>query len=58
MEWLHRVLLRMKMLTRRRELERDLEDELSFHLTLREEKQRREDASAQTGARCFPLRHD
>ena len=36
-EWLNSVQLRLRALLRRRQLERDLEDELAFHLAMREE---------------------
>ena len=36
-EWLNSLRLRLGALLRRRELERDLEDELTFHLAMREE---------------------
>jgi hypothetical protein len=39
-EWLNSVRLRLRALTRRRQLEQDLEDEMAFHLAMREEKQR------------------
>jgi predicted permease len=37
-QWLTNVLLRAKALFRRRQLDRDLDDELRFHLAMREEK--------------------
>ncbi len=37
-QWLTNVLLRAKALFKRRQLERDLDDELRFHLAMREEK--------------------
>lgn len=37
-EWISSVWLRMKTLTRRRQLDRDLQDEIAFHLSMREEK--------------------
>jgi putative ABC transport system permease protein len=37
-EWLHKIALRARALFNRRELDRDLEDELAFHLAMREEK--------------------
>jgi predicted permease len=39
-EWLTAAWLRLKALVMRRELERDLEEELRFHLAMREEKNR------------------
>jgi hypothetical protein len=39
-QWLTSVWLRAKALFKRRELDRDLEDELRFHLAMREEKMR------------------
>src|SRR4026209_132724 len=39
-EWLNRLRLRLRALTRRHQLERDLQDEIAFHLTMREEKER------------------
>jgi predicted permease len=39
-EWLNRLHLRLRALTRRRQLEQDLQDEMAFHLALREEQQR------------------
>ena len=38
-EWLTAFRLRIRALFKRRQLERDLEDELSFHLAMREAKQ-------------------
>ena len=38
--WRNQFWLRVKALLRRRELDRDLEDELAFHLAMREEKNR------------------
>jgi predicted permease len=40
--WLNNLLLRMKALARRKQLDRDLEDEVAFHLAMREEKNLRE----------------
>jgi putative ABC transport system permease protein len=37
-EWRTRTWLRLKALVKRRELDRDLEDEIAFHLAMREEK--------------------
>jgi hypothetical protein len=37
-EWFHQTWLRLKALIWRRQLDRDLEDELQFHLAMREEK--------------------
>jgi putative ABC transport system permease protein len=39
--WLHGIWLRLKALINRRRLDRDLEDELAFHLAMREEKYRK-----------------
>src|SRR5580693_9118860 len=39
-EWLNRTWLRLKTLGRRRQLERDLQDELAFHVDMREQKYR------------------
>ena len=39
-EWLNRLRLRLRALTRRRQLEQDLEDEMAFHLAMRAEKKR------------------
>jgi len=39
-EWLNSLRLRLRALTRRRQLEQDLEDEMAFHLAMREEKKR------------------
>jgi hypothetical protein len=36
-EWLHQTSLRLKTLLRRRQLDRDLQDELQFHLAMRAE---------------------
>ena len=45
-EWIHGLRLRLKALFHRRELDRDLEDELTFHLAKREEKYRAEGIDA------------
>jgi len=45
-EWLNRLRLRLRALTRRHQLERDLQDEIAFHLTMREEKERQAGVSA------------
>ena len=37
-EWLTKTWLRIKALTKRRQLDRELQDELNFHLAMREEK--------------------
>src|SRR5713101_8242329 len=37
-EWLTVIRLRLKALVKRRQLDRDLQDELSFHLAMREHK--------------------
>jgi predicted permease len=42
--WIRTARLRMKVLAKRRQLERDLEDELQFHLAMREEKFRGEES--------------
>jgi putative ABC transport system permease protein len=39
--WLHKTLLRLKAIFRRKTLDRDLEEELAFHLAMREEEIRR-----------------
>ncbi|HYL98565.1 MAG TPA: ABC transporter permease [Blastocatellia bacterium] len=39
-EWTHRTWLRLKALVQRRRLEHDLEDEIAFHLAMREENYR------------------
>jgi putative ABC transport system permease protein len=39
-EWFNREWLRMKSLVRRKQLDRDLEDEVAFHLAMREKKNR------------------
>jgi hypothetical protein len=41
-EWQHRIWLRWKALIRRRQLDRDLADELQFHLAMAEEKRQAE----------------
>jgi putative ABC transport system permease protein len=45
-EWAHEISLRLKALLLRRRLDRDLDDELQFHLAMREEKYRAEGAGA------------
>ena len=40
--WLNKTLLRLKAIFRRNKLDRDLEDEVAFHLSMREEKIRRD----------------
>jgi putative ABC transport system permease protein len=40
--WLHKTLLRLKAIFRRKTLDRDLDDEVAFHLAMREEKNRLE----------------
>jgi hypothetical protein len=53
-EWLYQTWLRLKALHRRRQLDRDLEAEVQFHLAMREEKRRSEglaDAEARSKAR-------
>lgn len=42
--WIRTARLRMKALAKRRQLERDLEDELQFHLAMREEKSRSDES--------------
>jgi hypothetical protein len=54
--WIRAAWLRVKALAKRRQLERDLEDELQFHLAMREEKLRgdeslRESEPARAAAR-------
>ena len=39
-EWLHNLRFRLHAIIRRHRLEQDLEDEMSFHLAMREEKER------------------
>ena len=39
-EWHHQIWLRVKALWERTQLDRDLDDELAFHLAMREEKNR------------------
>lgn len=39
-EWLNRTWLRLKAASKRRQLDRDLDDEVAFHLAMREEKNR------------------
>src|SRR5229473_1727932 len=39
-QWTHETWLRLKALILRRKLDRDLEDEIAFHLAMREEKHR------------------
>jgi predicted permease len=46
-ERLHELWLRLKALVRRRELDRDLDDELAFHLAMREEKLREQGVAAE-----------
>ena len=51
-EWLNSLWLRLWALLRRRQLERDLQDEVAFHLTMRESQLRASDADdAPAGAR-------
>jgi hypothetical protein len=53
-EWANNLRLRLKSLFRRRELDRDLEDEVAFHLTMRAESKRAngvEDKEARYAAR-------
>jgi predicted permease len=40
LDWLNSLRFRWRALVRRRQLEQDLEDEMAFHLAMREEKQR------------------
>src|SRR3954453_14009413 len=44
--WLHSLLLRLRAIIRLRQLEQDLQDEMAFHLAMREEKERRAGAPA------------
>jgi hypothetical protein len=46
MAWLHQFWLRVKALLRRQQLDRDLQDELQFHLTMREQKRQSEGLAA------------
>jgi predicted permease len=50
-EWLSSLRLRLRALLRRRQLERDLDDEVAFHLVMREEQLRRSGA-ADAGVRA------
>lgn len=45
-EWLNRLRLRLIVLLKRRQLDRDLRDEFAFHLTMREEQNRERGVSA------------
>ena len=45
-EQMHDLWLRLKALVRRRELDRDLDDELQFHLAMREQKLREQGVAA------------
>jgi hypothetical protein len=45
-EWLNSLRLRLRALTRRHQLEQDLQDEMAFHLAMREEQQRQAGAPA------------
>jgi putative ABC transport system permease protein len=54
--WLHKTRLRLKALFDRKALDRDLDDELAFHLAMREEKIRR-DGIAHEEARYAARRH-
>jgi predicted permease len=45
-EWVNRTWLRLKALTKRAQLDRDLEDEVTFHLAMRERKNRADGAYA------------
>src|SRR5271155_3402214 len=49
-EWAHEISLRLKALLHRRRLDRDLDDELQFHLSMREEKYRAEGAGSPSEA--------
>ena len=51
MEWPTTIWLRLKALLKRRQFNRDLEDELAFHLTLREEKEGNIDRWSQAAAK-------
>jgi predicted permease len=46
-EWLHNMRLRWRVLTNRQQLDRDLEDEIRFHLAMREEENRAQGTSAE-----------
>ena len=39
-EWLNKLRSRVRLITRRRQLDRDLEDEVAFHLAMREDQKR------------------
>jgi putative ABC transport system permease protein len=45
-EWLNQLLLRVKALWRTRQLDRDLDDEMAFHLAMREQSLREDGAAA------------
>src|SRR4051812_5905401 len=45
-EWLHSLRLRLRALIRRSRLEQDLQDEMAFHVAMREEQQRQAGAPA------------
>ena len=45
-EWIHQVWLRVKAILRRRQLDRDVEDELQFHLAMRELKAQAQEPGA------------
>jgi hypothetical protein len=45
-EWLNTLRLRLRAITRRHQLEQDLQDEMAFHLSMREEQQRQAGVSA------------
>ena len=52
-EWLHSLRLRLRALTRRHQLEQDLDDEMLFHLAMRQEKEQQAGVPAdQAGARA------
>jgi len=53
-EWLSETWLRVKLLWRRRQLERDLEDEIAFHLAMREQSCRQ--AGAETAEAAYAAR--
>jgi putative ABC transport system permease protein len=45
-EWLHQLRLRLRALSRARQLEQDLEDEMAFHLAMREQAMREDGVAA------------
>ncbi|HYL93721.1 MAG TPA: ABC transporter permease [Alphaproteobacteria bacterium] len=54
-QWFHETWLRLKALALRRKLDRDLEDEIAFHLAMREQKHRSA-GTAQEDARALSRR--